>query len=62
VPTEYHDTFYCQRCENETLHLFVDGHERDSSDHVRTCMICKWYRTGHSDKYVPPAQDDGDPA
>lgn len=60
---ESHDTFYCQRCENDTLHHVIeDGHERDSSNHIRTCLICKWYRTGHGTAYKPPAQDDGDPA
>lgn len=60
---EYHDTFHCENCDADTLHhVYEDGHERDSSNHIRTCVVCKWYRTGHGPCYKPPAQDDGDPA
>ncbi len=46
-PDHYRDDRYCDRCDRETLHDCKDsGHERDSSQDYRKCLVCGLERWG----------------
>jgi len=52
---KYQDEAFCDHCDRDTPHLFRDsGHERDSSNDTRECLVCRWYWSGLTDEYSPP--------
>lgn len=51
----YTDTLFCDHCQKDTEHIVQDDeHERDSSNDVETCTVCRWYRSGYDGKYHAP--------
>lgn len=47
----YEDERFCEHCNAYTMHRCCDsGHERDSSNDYKECLICHWYRSGWSDQ------------
>jgi RNase P subunit RPR2 len=57
--TEEIDEAFCDRCDRDTRHRFRwSEHERDSSNDMRTCLVCGWYRFGFDGVYRAPELDD----
>lgn len=53
------DEFFCQHCQRDTLHTFIDsGHERDSSSDYRECLTCGWWLVGMFQDYRPPDSEE----
>ena len=53
--TTYTDELFCDHCQRDTEHIVQDDdHERDSSNYIETCTVCRWYRSGYDGKYHAP--------
>jgi hypothetical protein len=51
----YIDTFFCEICEEDTVHSVYDAeHERDSSNDYRICRCCGSRWSGYTGEYEPP--------
>lgn len=52
----YTDIMFCDHCQRDTDHIVQDNeHERDSSDDIETCTVCRWYRSGYDGKCHAPS-------
>ena len=57
-PFDYEDTAFCEHCQAETTHRFRgDGHERDSSGDMTTCLVCGYWESGMSIGLNPPSTE-----
>jgi len=55
----YEDEAFCDHCGQDTRQRFHDsGHERDSSNDWRECLVCHWVKFGYADTFSPPLGSD----
>jgi hypothetical protein len=52
---EYTDERFCENCDTYTSQICRDsGHERDSSGDYEECLVCRWYKSGLTNKRSKP--------
>ncbi len=52
------ETYYCPNCKQDTeQEEYFTNHERDSSQDMRECLTCGWYRFLYWDYYKHPEEN-----